>query len=109
MLVGRVMRMVRRRMPMPARRSAGFQALLQILNARPVALDNIFDVCYTVKVHLKFLQLLHNLGEACNLGVGAVDDIAGTVVLDLREHLRLLAEVADILLDGSHQPVKVTT
>ncbi len=94
---------------MATRRSARFQALLQVLDSRPVALDNVLDVCYTVKVHLKLLQLLHNLVEACYLGVGAVDDIAGTVVLDLREHLRLLAEVAGGLLDGSHQSVKVAT
>lgn len=94
-------------MLVPAGRPARLQAPLQVLDARAVALDDALDVCYTVKVHLEFLELAHNLGEARNLGVGAVDDVAGPVVLHLRKHLRLLAEVANVLLDGGHEPVKV--
>lgn len=63
---------------------------------------------YPIKVHLEFVKLTQNLRVTRDLGVGAVDDVAGAVVLHLREHLRLLAEVANVVFDASHQPIKVS-
>lgn len=96
-----------RRMPVPTGRAARVQIPLEVLHARPVLLHNLLDVGDAVKVHLELVQLLYDVGVARNLLVGAVDDVPRAVVLDLGEHLGLLAEVLDILLDADHEPVKV--
>jgi hypothetical protein len=91
----------------PARRAARLQIPLEVFDPGAIALDNLFDVCDAVKVHLELVQLAQQLGVARNLRVCTVNDVSGAVVLHLSEHLGLLAEVLNVLLDVDHEPVEV--
>ena len=93
---------------MPPRR-AGINFPLEILHARPVLLDDFFDVADPVKVHLELIQLADNLRIAGNLFIRPVNDVPSTVVLDLGKDLCLLAEVLDVLLNVGHQAVEVAS
>lgn len=103
-LVGRVMA---RGVPLAAGGSARLQVPLQRLDTGSIALDNVLDVGDPVKVYLKLVELSQDLGVAGDLGVGAIDDVASPVVLDLGEHLGLLAQILHVLLDVGHQSVEV--
>lgn len=62
-----------------------------------------------VKVHLKLVQLLEDLGVASNLSVGSPNDTIGFVVLQLRKALCFVAQVLYPLLNAGHEMVKVAT
>lgn len=94
---------------MPARRSATLKLSLQILDPRPVALHNLLDMRNPVKVHLQLVQLPEQRVVPRNLRVRPVNDVPSVVILELREHLRLLAKVPDVLLDAGHEAVEVAT
>lgn len=91
-----------------ARRAARLQISLELLDPLAVPFDNLLDVSYPVKINLELVELAQDLRVPGDLRVGAVNDVARPVVLDLGEHLRLLTEVADVLLYPGHQPVKVS-
>lgn len=95
------------RVPVSTRRAAVIQILLQVLHTRPVLLHYLLDMGDAVEIHLELVQLPQDRRVARNLLVGTVNYVARAVVLHLCEHLRLLAEVLDILLNVGHEPVEV--
>lgn len=77
------------------------------MNAGSVALDDVPDVSDSVEINLELVQLAKDIAVAGDFGIGAVDDVAGAVILNLGEYLSLFAEMAHILLDASHEPVEM--
>lgn len=63
---------------------------------------------YPVEIDLEFIKLAQDVHISCNFGIGSVNDVAGSVVLNLCEHLGLFTEMADVLLDAGHQSIKIS-
>ena len=94
--------------PMPPRRPARpVELAIQLLGAPAKVADNVADVGDAVKVELELVDLAHDVVVAGDLSVGVVNEVPGAVVDGHRDHLRLLREVLELLLDVLHDAVKV--
>lgn len=93
---------------MAAGRTAIIQLPLQRFHSGPVLLHNLLDMGNAVEIHLELIELADYGRVACNLLVGAGYYVASSVILDLGEHVGLLAEAVDVVFDVGHELVEVT-
>lgn len=60
-----------------------------------------------VEIHLELIELAYYGRVACNLLIRAGYYVASSVILDLGEHIGLLAEAVDVVFDVGHELVEV--
>lgn len=89
------------------RRTRMFQLAIQFLYALAISSHNVSYVPYTVEVQLQLFDLLYQVREACDLGIGVVDDVACPIILLHCNYLTLLTQIVDALRDLLHQPVQM--
>lgn len=92
---------------MAAGRTAIIQLALQRFHSGPVLLHNLLDVGNAVEIHLELIKLAYYGRIACNLLICAGYYVASSVILDLGEHIGLLAEAVDVVFDVGHELVEV--
>ena len=68
-------------------------AALEAVDACLEALYNLANAAHLVKFNLELVNFLQYSTEACYLGVGVLDGMAGTIVLGLGSGLGLLGEL----------------
>lgn len=71
-------------------------ATLEMLDARLEALDNLTNATHLVEFDLQLVDFAQDGAEAGDFGVGCLDGVAGTVVLELGHRLRLLRKLSGV-------------
>lgn len=94
--------------PIPARRRTLLDSSLHLLHPRPKRLDDIFQPRHPIKIVFQFVDLPEYVVEALDLRIRNLNRVPRSVVLLLRNDLRLLGEVIQPLRDLLHQAVEVS-
>lgn len=96
-------------LPMPRRGTAAapFELAFHFLDARSITAYNLFDMPYPIEVEFQFVQLAKKLVVPLDFGICSFNQVPGSIELGHGEHLALLAEVHDLLLDLAHDAIKI--